>query len=197
MADFMTTDYSKNTGNNYEPVPTGNYEMIINKVTESATKNGAESLDIDLLIRNDVDKALPDTNGKYHNRHVFMHNWKRKATNQYDLENFQYILQAVGVPEGTKIQGLDDFIKLISGAAVRVFVKKEENTYQGKTQEQNQVAPWNFEKTQFPNIQHEFPKGKNVPPKNPFTGGKQAQNAPDPFAGSDDRIDISDDDVPF
>lgn len=198
MADFMSTDYSSNTGGGYTPLPEGNYEMIINNVQETATKNGAESLQIDLLVRNDLDKVedLKETNAKYHNRHVFVDNWKRKVTNQYDIDGFQYILQAVKVPEGTPLHTVEDFMKLIKGAAVRVFVKVEDNTYKGKTTEQNRVAPWNFDVTKFPEIQHEF-KGKKPAASKPVQSAQPATT--DPFAanGTDENIDITDDDVPF
>ena len=81
---FLTANYSNNQENSFEAIPTGTYEVLINKAQEQATKNGAESLQLDLLIRNDLDKVptLAETNAKYHNRHVFMDNWKRKNTNQ-------------------------------------------------------------------------------------------------------------------
>lgn len=197
MADFMNTDYSNNTGNNYDPLPTGNYEMIINNARETATKNGAESLQIDLLVRNDLDKvpALAKTNAKFHNRHVFMDNWKRKTTNQYDIEGFQYILQAAKVPEGTPLHTIDDFIKLITGVPVLVYVKQEENTYKDQTSMVNRVAPWNFSETNFPEVQHQYKDGSKATAKK--TTNNRA-SAPDPFGGNTtDSIEISDDDVPF
>lgn len=197
MADFMNTDYSNNTGGNYDAVSAGNYEMIINNAKEDATKNGAETLQIDLLVRNDLDKVtdLAETNAKYHNRHIFVDNWKRKATNQYDLDGFQYILQAAGVPEGTPLHTVDDFIKLIVGVPVRVFVKQEENTYNGTTSTVNRVAPWNFEVTKFPQVQHTFKDKKNAPSPQPNT--VPASNAEEPFANNVNSPEISDDDLPF
>lgn len=197
MADFLKTDYSNNTGGNFEPVPTGNYEMIINNAQEQATKNGAESLQIDLLVRNDLDKVpdLAETNAKYHNRHIFVDNWKRKATNQYDLEGFQYILQAAGVPEGTPLKTVQDFMKLITGAAVKVYVKQEEDSYNGKTTLKNRVAPWNFEVSDYPQIQHVY-KDKR-PATKPAPQAQPATNTDDPFANTGTPVNISDDDLPF
>lgn len=195
--DFMSTNYANNTTSSYDPLPTGTYEMIINKAQEKATPNGAESLEIDLLVRNDLDKApgLTDTNGKYHNRHVFMDNWKRKATNQYDLDGFQYILQAAGVPENTAIPTVEDFMKVITGAPVKVYVKVEEDTYKGETKMINRVAPWNFEASQYKQVQHTYkdskPQGAPTQPQQPQTA------ATGPFANTGDSIDISDDDLPF
>jgi len=193
MADFMKTDYSNNQGNSYDPLPTGTYEMIINNAKENATQSGAETLQIDLLVRNDLDKVpeLAKTNAKFHNRHVFMDNWKRKATNQYDLDGFQYILQAVKVPEGTPLKTIDDFIKLIVGVPVSVYVKQEDNTYKGETTKVNRVAPWNFSETKFPDVQHEYKDGS----KQPVASSKS--NQADPFASNNDTVDVSDDDIPF
>lgn len=189
---FLTANYENNQqGGNYDPLPQGNYEMVIKSAQETATPNGSESLQLDLVVRNDLDKVpeLAETNAKYHNRHVFMDNWKRKSTHQYDMEGFQYILEGAQVPEGTVINSVDDFIKWISGRPVRVFVKKIKDTYNGETKDKNQVAPWNIDKTKFTTLNHVF-KDNNQPQP-------QAQQNSDPFAGNGQQIDISDDSLPF
>lgn len=152
---FIKTDYSKNEENNFEPLPSDNYEMIIQSAQEQATKNGAESLQLKLVVRNDLD-GVSDNQKKYHNRIVFMDNWKRKATNQYDMQGFQYILDACKIPEGTDIPTIQAFMDMISGKPVNVYVKKEENEYDGKTTEVNRVAPWNISETKFSDVQHKF-----------------------------------------
>src|SRR5699024_4805103 len=102
---------------------------------------------------------------KYSNRYVFMDNWKRKATGKYDMESFMYILQAAGVPEGTPINSLDEFINLLEGKAVRVYVKKEVDTYNTTDQSnpvyRNAVAPWNFSATKFKEMNHQFKEKNN------------------------------------
>lgn len=181
---FLTADYSNNQENSFEAIPTGTYEVLINKAQEQATKNGAESLQLDLLIRNDLDKvpALAGTNAKYHNRHVFMDNWKRKQTNQYDTDSFQYILDAAKVPEGTVLNSVDDFIKAITGKPVQAYIKNEDNTYNGKTEKVNRVAPWNISETAYPEVNHKY---------------KDTDSSSDPFANSDNQVNISDSDIPF
>lgn len=173
--------------------------MVINKAYEDATPSGAENFTIDLIVRNDLEKApvLAETNGKYANRHVFNANWKRKATNQYDLESFQYILEAVGVPEGTQIASIDDFAKIITGKPVKVYVKKEVDDYNttdpNNPEYRNQVAPWNYSQTDFPQMNHQFKKeGENTAGNNnvPFDSN-------DPFENNNEVTDISDDDLPF
>ncbi|PIO80791.1 hypothetical protein BSQ38_03590 [Pediococcus damnosus] len=181
---FLKADYSKNQGQGFDAVPTGNYEVIINKAQEQATKNGAESLQLDLLIRNDLDKVpdLAKTNAKYHNRHVFMDNWKRKNTNQYDTDSFQYILDAVKVPEGTVLNSVEDFAKAITGKPVQAYIKNEDNTYNGNTKKVNRVAPWNISETAYPEVNHKF-KNPEKPTDNPFD--------------SKEDISIDESDIPF
>ncbi|AMV65179.1 Single stranded DNA-binding protein, phage-associated [Pediococcus damnosus] len=181
---FLTADYSNNQENSFEAIPTGTYEVLINKAQEQATKNGAESLQLDLLIRNDLDKVptLAETNAKYHNRHVFMDNWKRKNTNQYDTDSFQYILDAVKVPEGTVLNSVEDFAKAITGKPVQAYIKNEDNTYNGNTKKVNRVAPWNISETAYPEVNHKF-KNLEKPTDNPFD--------------SKEDISIDESDIPF
>lgn len=177
IMSFITADYSNLKGNNgsYAPLPQGEYEMVIKSAHEDATPSGAETFQIDFVVRNDLNgvPALSETNGKYHDRHVFMDNWKRKATNQYDLKNFPYLLKAVGVPEGLELNSLDEVIEVIEGKPVKVFVKKETNTYNGNTTERNTVALWNISKSNFPQCQHQWqnkPKQATEPIEVPVPG---------------------------
>ena len=190
---FLTTNYESLESNEYGALPTGEYEMIINKAYEDATPSGAENLTVDLIVRNDLTQVtgLSESNGKYANRHVFNANWKRKATNQYDLENFQHILEAVGVPAGTAIESVDHFCQLLTGKPVRVYVKKEVDDYNTTDPNnpvyRNAVAPWNYSKSQFPNSNHTFPDGQS--PQSLTTDNN-------PFEKRD-VADISDSDIPF
>ena len=178
---FITTDYSENKEQDFKPLPTDNYEMIIQSAQERATKNGAESLQLKLVVRNDLD-GVSDNQKKYHNRVVFMDNWKRKATNQYDMQGFQYILDACKIPEGTDIPNVQAFMTTIEGKAVSVYVTEEDNEYSGKTTKVNRVAPWNIRNTKFPDVQHKFKDSK--------TSGS------DPYANSK-APEITDEDLPF
>ncbi|WP_300562711.1 DUF669 domain-containing protein [Companilactobacillus sp.] len=183
---FLTTDYKENKSNDYGVLPTGNYEMIIKSTQERATQSGAESLQLDLIVRNDLDGVpeLAETNKKYHNRHVFMDNWKRKATGQYDMQGFQYILDAIGVPEGTQINSIDDFLSVLTGKVAKVFVKKGKNEYNGDVTDINQVAPWNFSKSDYPQSNHQFKEATQT-------------NSADPFANNGQAVSVSDEDLPF
>ena len=193
---FINTDYSNNSHQDYSALPQGNYEMVIKSAKETTTKNGSESLQLDLVVRNDLDQVpeLKETNANYHNRHVFMDNWKRKATGQYDMEGFQYILEGAQVPEGTAINTVEDFMRLISGRPILVFVKKEKDTYKDDGSYRNTVAPWNISKTKFTQVNHVYKDQKDG--QNPFASQQPAQNA-DPFAGQGQTIDIQSSDLPF
>lgn len=194
---FITTDYSNLESKEYGVLPTGEYEMIISSAKETATPSGAESLQLDLIVRNDLVSvpALATTNGKYSNRHVFMDNWKRKATGQYDTDSFMYILQAVGVPQGTQVNSVEDFIRLISGRAVRVYVKKEKDAYNTtdpqNPQYRNAVAPWNFSTTKFMEVNHQGKDKQQAAPQ------QQPSVSNDPFQPGGGTIAVTEEDLPF
>ena len=159
----MNTNYKENNNNKYDVLPEGDYEAIITSASSHVTPNGAESIQFRLSIRNDLDKALPETNGKYHNRVLFHNEWKRKATGQYDDQNLQYYMAAVDVPEGVEIKSEEEFYGKLFKKPVRVHVEVEESEYKGKMQKRNVIKPWNFKKTEFPVVNHKFKDGSQMP----------------------------------
>lgn len=171
---FLTTNYSNNESNNYGALPTNNYEMVIRDVVEKATKNGKEAMTISLIVRNDLKQVpkLAESNGKYANRYVFNDNWKRDKPEGYvyDMESFMYILEAAGVPEGTSFGSFEDLANALRGKPVKVYVKEEEDEYNGGTR--NSVAPWGYEKSEFPEVRHTFKDGEKT--ADPFKGNKTA-----------------------
>lgn len=173
---FMTTNYKDVQESSFEPLPQAEYEMLISKAQEAATKNGKEKLQIDLVVREDLDnvKGMEETNKKYHRRHVFNDIWKQniRGNYQFDTSKFQYILDAIGVPENYEINSVDELIELITGRAVRVFVKKQFSEY--NNEDENTVAPWGYKKT-------EFPLTKQQPS----------------FERDEQSVDITDSDLPF
>lgn len=182
---FLTTNYSNLNDNTYGPLPKGDYEMVIRSAEMKATKNGKENLNIALVVRNDLEKvpALANTNGKYANRYVFDQHWKRNTPEGYVLntDNLLYILQAVGVPEGTPIDSVEELIAAIEMKPVKVYVDVEFDTY--NNQDRNTVAPWNYKKTDFPQMNHEWKaKVKTTGPFSDFEG---------------ESVDIKEDDLPF
>jgi len=98
------------------------------------------------------------------------------------MQGFQYILDAIGVPEGTQINSIEDFLNVLSGKVAKVYVKKEKNEYNGNVNDVNRVAPWNFSKSDYPQSNHQFKENSGA----------------DPFSGNNTSApNVSDDDLPF
>lgn len=178
---FLNTNYQDL--NTSSILPEGDYEFVIAKANEHVSNGGSESIHFDLIARNDLDQAMPQTNGKHHNQHLFVDEWKRRATNQYDQKNLMYFMQAAGVPEGTAIETIDDFFKAMIGKPVRIHVTVEDNEYNGQTTKVNRPAPWNWSATKFPNVQHQWKKQET---QRQATG---MQATPNPFSGTEQPTD--------
>lgn len=187
---MFKADYSKNGENNgYSVLPKGWYEVIIEKAQMDATPGGTECFAVTYRIRDDVDQMLPETNGKYHKRLLFVNYFKSKKRPEEGYARIiNSLLQAVDVPEGQEFQDEDDAGKATIHKPVRVYVDVDKHTYNGKTTERNQVAPWNVVQTKAP-----FLVNGQVP-------GAQTHNQsdmPDPFGTVGDSIQIDDDALPF
>lgn len=180
---LFTTDYSNLESNDFSPLPEGEYEVVIKSATERATKNGKEETQLQLVVRNDL-KKTSEHQAKFANRVIFVDEWKRTIDGQYKykMDNFMHYLNGVGVPEGTAIESIEQLLEMFRGKPVRVFVKQEENEYKGEKQIVNRVAPWNFKRTKFPQVNHEWKSDDDKPSSN------------NTFAGGED---INDDDLPF
>ena len=183
---MFKVDYSKVQESSYGALPEGNYECVIESTQEKATKNGKEALNIRLIVRNDLDNALPETNGKYKNRYLFDDHWKRDIDGRYiyHMGNLMYVLKAAGIPEGTAINSMDDLHEILRGKPVKIFTKVEKSDYSGE--DENTIAPWGYSQSDYPNIQHQF-KGKD---------DTKATDS-NPFEGVDTGADILEEDLPF
>lgn len=173
---LFTTNY-KDLNDKNTPVPEGVYECIIEDTQPDATPGGTEYIKVNLRIRKDLDQALPNTNGKQHNRLVFMNIWKRKKTGKYDPTDLNFIMKAAGYPENTPVEDWDDWTNKLVGKAVKVKVTIDKSEYQGKTTERNQVWASSFKPTDYP-----------------LQG---SENGQDPFNEKGDTTEISDKDLPF
>lgn len=157
---FFTTNYKDlKEAPSYGALPKGEYEMVIAKAAFQANTNGKESLFLDLVVRNDL-QGVPDlqaTNGKFANRHIFYNLWKRDLNNQYmfDPEHLQYILAGANVPEGMSFSTLEEFENALNGRPVLVYTTVGKDN---KGEDRNDVAPWGFKKSAYPQVQHNFEK---------------------------------------
>lgn len=172
---LFTTNYKDLNDNT--PVPEGTYECIIEETHPDATPGGTEYIRVNLRIRKDLDQALPNTNGRQHNRLVFVSIWKRKKKGKYDPTDLNFIMKAAGYPENTPVEDWDDWTNKLVGKPVKVKVTIDKSEYQGKTTERNQVWADSFKPTDYP-----------------LQG---SQNNQDPFDQKGNTTEISDKDLPF
>jgi len=151
----------------------GTYEAVISSVGEDATKSGAQFMNFNMVIRNDIEQ-------NFQNFHVWQRVFKSKETDTYPMRWINQIAKASNMENGKKYQSfkelMDDFWK----RPVKITVKNEKSEYQGKTYENLNVKAWM--PTDFPNVQHKF---------------KSEDKDKDPFADNSKPIDISEKDLPF
>ncbi len=150
----------------------GSYEVVVTKMEESETKNGAEHVDVRLTVRNDIDQ-------QHKNQIVFHKVWKAKATGKYDMRFFNTMGKAAQLQQGKQYSSIEELFKDFLGKAIKITVKNETSEYNGKTYENLNVKRW--DKSDFPNVQHKF-KSASEGEENPYTGSKPEVNDSDlPF----------------
>ena len=188
---MFKVDYSNVKKSSFGPLPTGNYECVIQSTSEKTTPNGKEAFNVKLVVRNDLSKVqgLEETNGKYANRILFDDHWKRDIDGRYiyHMENLMYVLKAARVPEGTEISSIDDLHEILRGKPVKVYTKVEHSDYSGE--DENTIAPWGYSESDYPNVQHQFKKDEN-----------KGQSTENPFQGTDDNLNpttVTEEDLPF
>lgn len=174
----------------FDLIPVGKYEVIIQKIEEWTTKKGATGLNLTLVIRNDVEQ-------KYKNRRIFHTLWKRKEPTQADMQvqgySFDQIMalaKAVGLPSGKNYEDVYKLCDDLKGRIMRVTVAHEE--YNGDTRE---IVEY-MNKSKKPECRHVFKK-KSV------TSDEFSQNSDEKFMNSNQNVlddfeeILSDDAVPF
>ena len=146
--------------------------MIVNIVKEDATRSGSEYMELDLIVRNDVQQ-------KHQNQHIFHKIWKKKDTGKYNFQMFNTLGWAFRLQENKSYSSIDDLMQDFFMKVAKVTVKNEksEPNAQGVIYDNLNVKRW--EQSAFQNIQHQF----------------KDSSKPNDFSGS--SIEINDDDLPF
>ena len=152
----------------------GDYEVVITKVGEDATKGGTEYVDVRLTIRNDIDQ-------KHKNQVIFHKIWKTKATGKYNMKSFN-TLGAAAQLQKTSFSTFEELLNEFVGKPMKVRVKNETSEYNGNSYENLNVK--NMKKTSFPNVQHQFK-----------TDDSNAAQANNPFTSDTPNVDT--DNLPF
>ncbi|MDE6501275.1 MAG: DUF669 domain-containing protein [Ruminococcus sp.] len=174
----------------FDIIPKGEYEVIITKIEERTTQNGASGLNLTLVVRNDVEQNCK-------NRLIFHTLWKRKEPTQADLQvqgySFKQVMQlakAVRLPAGKSYETVYKLCDELVGKVMRVTIGHCE--YNGKIYEDVKYMA----ESKFPECKHTF--------KSAVTADTVAKKTPETFANSgnygtvDDYEEIlSDGDVPF
>lgn len=152
----------------------GIYEVVIDKVIPKTTPGGAEYVQFDLIVRNDVDQ-------KFKNVHIFHSVWKAKATGKYNPKSFNTIGKACQMQNGKVYNDFNEMLADFEKRVCKVKVKNETSTYNDKVYENLNVKDWGA--TQLVQCNHQF--------KQQDTSGmsvSQQQNA---------GIQVNADDLPF
>ncbi|MGX2944193.1 DUF669 domain-containing protein [Enterococcus alishanensis] len=138
-----------NEAQDFSAVPDGDYEVVIFNVTEQATKNGAENLNFDMVIRNDLQQQRQ-------NSHLFHKIWKSKETGKYNLGMVMSLAKSFGLPDGKEYASFQDFLNDFAFRTAKVRVKNEQSEYNGQTYDNTNIKK--FEKSNFPELQHQWKK---------------------------------------
>lgn len=126
----------------------GEYEVVISQCNENATPGGAEYIQFDLIIRNDVEQA-------YKNCHIYHKIWKAKATGKYNMKSLNTIGKACKLEKDKTYASFEALLQDFVRKTVRVTVKNELSDYDGKTYPN--ATGWGFSNSTGP-LQHQFKK---------------------------------------
>lgn len=151
------TDFSKAT--DFGGVKDGEYEVIVKSASEDATPGGAEFINIDFVIRNDIRQ-------EFQNFHIFHRIWKKKADNKYPIGMVMALAKNLSMQDGKEYDSLQAFLDDFSGHVCKVRVANEKSTgNNGKEYENLNIKQ--FKETVFQNTQHKWKK--NDQPDTTFT----------------------------
>lgn len=183
----FSTDYEE--VNDFSILPEGSYECIIAGITEHTTKKGATGLNVNFVVRNDVEQ-------QYKNRHIFYTMWKKKEPTARDMQvqgySFGQIMtlsKSAKLPSGKSYETVLDLCNDLVNRPIRITVGHRE--YNGKTYEDVKYMA----ESKLPDCKHVFKENQAVssdtvaPPKNDSFASAQTLN--------DYEEILSDDVVPF
>lgn len=151
---FLTVNYkeAESVKKTNELLPAGIYEMIMKSATHGASRGGHENITFDFVVRKDLD-AVPElaaTNAKAHGRHLFQSIWTKKDTGAFDEAQISRIAQLVGIPDGTRLETVDDFVQLCENKPIRMKVEVSENEFNGKVVKRNTSWVNTWKETKYP-----------------------------------------------
>lgn len=165
-------------GNSYEPIPEGDYEVLIDKSElKKNLETGEEKIDMVFVVRNDVRQECQNRLIFNTMRRVKEPTPEDKACDGFFSKVVQGISKAALLPDGRKYNNVAEWAADLCGRAVIVTVKHSPGR-DGRVF----VNARYYSESKFPNVQH---KRKDAQPSNGYTGSAMANEAND------------DDDCPF
>ena len=105
-------------------VEEGEYEVQLIKVFEDTTPNGADFINLQFVIRNDIEQ-------KHQNQWLFHKIWKSKKDGQYVSSFINAVARGLKVENGKRYNSLDEMLNDFKGRLTRVKVSHSE--YNNKT----------------------------------------------------------------
>lgn len=161
-------DFSEVNDNDYN-IADGEYEVAVKKAEEGTNPNGKSRLHFDLVIRKDI------TDQRFGGAHIFDDMYPQAVDGKYNNSILMGFAKAAGLNEGQEFKDFGDFLDAFVGKPLRVRVKNEKSSWQGKEYENLRVKVRNVSK--FPQVDYRA-------------------NGIDLFAGGEE-VNISADDLPF
>lgn len=134
-------DYSK--AQEFGTIEDGTYEVLVEYSIEKTTPNGADYLSIPLRIRKDFEQL-------HKNSLIFHKIWQKKEDGKYPIGAVMNLAKQAQIPDKTKFKDLDDYLNQLTGKALKVTVKNEKSTYNGKDYDNLNVKK--IEASQLPSI---------------------------------------------
>ena len=137
----------------------GEYEVVVAKAFENASKSGTECMDIQLIVRNDIEQPGKD-------KWIFHKVWKAKATGQFNSGMINTMAKALRLPNGKKYASVKELLDVLLLKTAKVTIKHRD--WEGKTQ----VDVANWEVTKFPQCNHQWKDGQAPAngPKEDYSG---------------------------
>ena len=123
----ITIDHNQAAQGKYL-VAQGTYETLISEAKFDTTNGGTEFIRLALQIREDIPQSEAGVS-------IDFPLWKLKAPASKDPDGYsnsrlQHISRCCGLPNGTKLEGMDDLLEAWTGKTLKVDIKhKERNGY--------------------------------------------------------------------
>lgn len=127
----------------FRDIEPGEYEVIVHTAVENVTPGGAVFLDIQLVVRNDIQQD-------FKNYRIFHKVFQSKSNGQYHPGFINAMAKAFQIPDGKQYNSVEHLLNDFVRKAAKVRVENRE--YKGKNYAE--VKQWY--PTSFPQVNHQW-----------------------------------------